>query len=121
MNTFSYASYINWKWDYEEALLMAKNKNKNLMVFLRKKDCSDCKKMLKTTLINKDYISELNDRYIGVIVTYEDKNDYPIEMFYTLEFPSLFFVNSKDESFITKPISGFISPEKFTTFSSSIF
>ena len=111
-NTITYASYINWKWDYEKALLIAKKQNKDLMIFLRKKDCIDCEKMLKTTLINQSYIDKINDKYISVIVTYEDKNDYPIEMFYTLEFPSLFFVNSKDESFITPPISGFISSKK---------
>ena len=91
------------------------------MVFLRKADCIDCKNMLKTTLINHEYIDKINDKYISVIVTYEDKNDYPAEMFYTLEFPSLFFLDSKDESFITNPISGFISPKKFISFSSSIF
>ena len=91
------------------------------MVFLRKKDCLDCKKMLQITLINQDYIDKINDKYIGVIVTFEDKNDYPVEMFYTLKFPSLFFVDSKDESFITESISGFIAPEKFDSFSSSIF
>jgi thioredoxin-related protein len=115
------ASYINWKWNYEKALLLAKKEDKNLMVFLRKKDCINCQRMLRDTLINHNYIDKINDKYISVIVTYEEKNDYPVEMFYTLEFPSLFFVNSKDESFIIKPKSGFISSKKFIDFSSSIF
>lgn len=90
------------------------------MIFLRKENCDKCKKMLQTTLINQNYIDKINDKYISVIVTYEDKNDYPIEMFYTLEFPSLFFVNSKDESFLTEPISGFISSKNFTNLYPSI-
>jgi len=65
--------------------------------------------MLRTTLINQKYIKKINQNFISVIITYEDKNDYPVEMYYSLEFPTLFFVNSIDESFIINPIVGFIS------------
>jgi thioredoxin-related protein len=103
------AAHINWNWDYEKALLLAKKQNKNLLVFLRKKECKECQKMLKTTLINQDYIKKINKRYISVIVTHEDQNEYPIELFYTLDFPTLFFVSAEDESFLYDSIFGFVT------------
>jgi len=41
-----------------------------------------------------------------VVAFFEDKNSYPIELFYTQAFPSLFFVSSKDESYLQKPLRG---------------
>lgn len=70
--------------------------------------------MLKTTFYNQDYIEKINNTYICVIATYENKMSYPIELFYTLDFPAVFFINSKDESFLSNPIFGFISPNKLS-------
>lgn len=92
-----------------------------MMIILRKKDCKNCQKMFETTFLNQPYIEKLNKKYISVVVTFQDKNNYPIEMFYTVEFPALFFISSKDESFLQDPIFGYISPQQFKAFSSSIF
>jgi len=46
----------------------------------------------------------LNEKYIAVMVTYEGKVSYPIELFYSTTFPTLFFVDSEDESFFREPI-----------------
>ncbi len=107
------ASYIRWYSDYEKALSLAKKENKPLMVVIRKQDCTNCQKMFETTFKDQDYIDKLNDKYISVIAIYEDENNYPIELFYTLDFPAVFFISSQDESFLCKPIFGFISPHKF--------
>ncbi len=69
--------------------------------------------MFAITFKNQSYIKQINKKLISVVVTYEEKNNYPIEMFYTLDFPALFFVNNKDELFLRKPIFGFLSPNKF--------
>ncbi len=105
------ADHIRWHGNYEKALLVAKKQNKPLMVFLRKKDCADCRKMLEVSFLNQSYVKKLNDKYIAVIATYEGMSNYPIEMFYTLDFPTLFFVSSNDESFLIDPISGFVTPD----------
>lgn len=81
-----------------------------MMVVLRKRDCEDCQKMFVKTFKNQSYIKQINESFICIVVSYEEKNNYPIEMFYTLDFPALFFVNNKDESFITKPVFGFVTP-----------
>jgi len=40
------------------------------------------------------------------MVTYEGRTSYPIEMYYTTTFPSLFFVDTKNETFMRKPMYG---------------
>lgn len=90
------------------------------MLFLQEKDCSECKKMLKTTLYNQKYIKEINDSYISIIVQREDKISYPIELFYTLTYPTIFFINTEDESFLIKPIYGYVTPKNFKEFFSTI-
>ncbi len=102
-------------------MLIAKKQNKPLMVFLIKKDSVISKKMFTTTFLNQDYIKKINDKYISIIAIYEGKSSYPIEMFYTLTFPVIFFVSQKDESFLIDPIFGYISPKKFNSFLPSIF
>ena len=109
----SQASCIKWYWDYEKALKIAKKENKSMMIVLRKNNCKDCQKLFEITFLNQPYIKKLNEKFISVVVAFEDKNSYPIEMFYTLEFPVIFFINPKDESFLKNPIFGFISPDKF--------
>lgn len=106
------ASHIRWYGDYEKALIIAKKQNKPLMLFIRKKNCNDCQKMLETTFINQPYIDKINKEYISIIATYEDENSYPIELFYTQQFPALFFISSKDESFLRDPLLGYTSANK---------
>ena len=108
------AAHVKWYSDYEKALIIAKKQKKPIMLLIRKKDCTDCQKMFEITFLNQNYIKKLNDNYIAVVATYEDENSYPIELFYSLDFPALFFVSSEDESFLTDPIFGFISPENFS-------
>jgi thiol:disulfide interchange protein len=110
------ASHIKWYSNYEKALQVAKKENKPIMLVLRKKDCSECKKIFAVTFRDQEYIDKLNDNYISIVATHEDKNSYPIELFYTLDFPAVFFVNSKDESFISKPIFGYIAPDKLSNY-----
>jgi hypothetical protein len=43
---------------------------------------------------------------VPVIVRYEGRLSYPIEMYYTTVFPTLFFVDSQREVFIHKPLYG---------------
>ena len=105
--------HIKWHWNYSQALRKAKKQHKPIMLFLQKKDSTDSKKMLFTTLCNQPYIKDINKKYISAVAFFEDKNNYPIELFYTNTFPTVFFINFKDESFYKKPIYGFISPAEF--------
>jgi len=105
--------HIKWYWDYEKALKVAKKQHKPIMLFLQKKDSKESKKMLFQTLCNQSYVEQINHNFISVVAFFENKSNYPIELFYTNEFPALFFVDYKDESFLIKPIFGYIKSNKF--------
>ena len=56
--------------------------------------------------MNQPYIDTINKEMIAVMVTYEGRSSYPIEMFYTTIFPALFVVDTKTETFIYEPLYG---------------
>ena len=101
-----YADHIHWMGNYDKALQKAQKENKSLMVLLVKKECLSCNDVIKNAFMEQEYITLLNQRFISVIVTYEGWESYPIEMFYSTSFPTLFFVSSQTETFLTKPLYG---------------
>ena len=76
--------------------------------------------ILKKYFLNQDYIEYINKNFISVLITVEHKTSYPIELFYTTNFPSIFFASYKDESFLTHPIYDFKSKEEFIDILKSI-
>ena len=56
--------------------------------------------------MNQKYVEHINKNMVPVIVMYEGKLSYPIEMYYTTVFPTLFFVDSQRELFINEPLYG---------------
>ena len=109
------AAHVSWYGDFDKAHKQAIEKNKMLMVLLIKKDCDPCQEAIKTTFINQPYIDKINDKFISVIVTKNQKKSYPIEMLYTFTYPTLFFLDDK-ELFVCDPIRGEISPDKLKNY-----
>ena len=62
--------------------------------------------IIKNTLMNHRYVDTINQKTVPVIVTYEGTLSYPIELYYTTVFPTLFFVDSQNELFLKKPLYG---------------
>lgn len=106
------ANHIQWNSSYENAHRKALKEDKILMVFLIQKDRPESQKMLKSTFLNQNYIDKVNEKFISVIVTKGQKSSYPIEMLYTMTYPTLFFLN-KEELFIGTNLFGYISPNRF--------
>ena len=106
------AEYISWQSNYDEAHQEALKENKMLMVLLIEDECADCHKILRTTFKDKEYIKRINELFVTVLVTKGQKGSYPIEMLYTMTYPSVFFLNSK-ELFVCENIFGYINPEAF--------
>jgi len=101
------ANYVHWLGDYNKALHLAhKEHNKPLLVLVVKKDSTECNTVIKDQFMNKSYIESINQKMVPVIVTYEGTLSYPIEMYYTTIFPTLFFVNSQKELFLREPLYG---------------
>lgn len=108
------ANNIKWYASYDKALEQAHKTKKNLMIYIASSKEVKSKKILKEYFTNKDYIEYLNKNFINVLVTIEYKTSYPIELFYTTTFPTIFFASYKDESFLTHPIYEIKSQEDFS-------
>ena len=103
---FINADHIHWLGNYDKALQKAQKEHKPLMVLLVKKACSSCNDVIKNCFMEQEYVRLLNQKFVSVIVTYEGRESYPIEMFYSTIFPTLFFVNSQTEGFLSEPLYG---------------
>lgn len=84
-----------------------------MMLFIASSKNAKSTNILKEYFINQDYVEYLNKNFINVLITIEHKTSYPIELFYTTEFPSIFFVSYKEESLLTHPIYGMKDNKKF--------
>ena len=104
------ANHVNWHSNFEDAHRVALKEHKDLMIFLITKECSTCKDILATTFMNQKYIDKINEDFISVIITKDQKQSYPIEMLYTVTYPALFFLNEQ-ELFLCEPIDGEITPQ----------
>ena len=106
LTLFTYANHVHWLGDYDKALHQAFKEHKPLLVLVVKKDSKICNIILHTQFMNHSYIDTINEKFIAVMVTYEGRTSYPIEMYYTTVFPSLFFVDTQTETFMRKPMYG---------------
>ncbi len=100
------ADHIHWLGNYDKSLQEAQKEHKPLMVLLVKKECPSCNDVIKDSFMGQEYVKYLNEKFVSVIVTYEGRESYPIEMFYSTSFPTLFFVSSETETFLVKPLYG---------------
>lgn len=107
------AQNISWYSSYDKALEQAIKEEKNMMIFIASKKTTKSKEILQKYFLKQDYIKYINENFISVLVTVEYKTSYPIELFYTTQFPSLFFASYKDESFLAHPIYEFKSIKDF--------
>jgi len=100
------ANHVHWLGDYDTALQKAHQAHKPLLVLVVKKESSISNKIIKDQFMNHAYVDMINQKMVPVIVTYEGRVSYPIEMYYTRVFPTLFFVDTKTETFLREPLYG---------------
>jgi len=103
---YLFANSTHWQGDYDRALEDANENNRTLLVLVVKKDTPLCNEVIKNSFMNQPYITKINEVFLSVMVTYEGRGSYPIELYYTTVFPTLFFVNPKRETFLREPLYG---------------
>ena len=108
-----FSNNISWYHSYDKALELAQKEKKNMMLFIASSKTNNSNEILKQYFLNQDYVEYINKNFISVLITVEHKTSYPIELFYTTSFPSIFFASYKDESYLTHPIYKFNSKEEF--------
>lgn len=99
-----FGDYIRWQSDYEKALVAAKEQNRDILLLIFGENSKNSKAILTDFFAREEIVRVVNEKYMPVVAFFEDKNSYPIELFYTQSFPALFLVSSKDESFLHEPI-----------------
>jgi len=103
---FVSANFVNWLGNYDIAHQKALKEHKPLLVLVVKKNNPLSSQIIKNAFMDQDYVDEVNSKMVPVIVTYEGALSYPIEMYYTTIFPTLFFVDSERELFLHEPLYG---------------
>ena len=106
LTLFTYANHVHWLGDYDKALQLAHKEHKPLLVLVVKHKDPRSHSILKNHFMNHAYVDSINQKMIAVIVTYEGSVSYPVEMYYTTVFPTLFLVDTKTEMFMKKPLYG---------------
>ena len=101
-----FANHVQWLGDYDKALQKAHKEHNPLLVLVVKHKDPLSNKIIKDQFMNHAYVDKINQQMVPVIVTYEGRVSYPIEMYYTRVFPTLFFVDTKTETFIGEPLYG---------------
>ena len=103
---FIVANHVQWLGDYDTALQLAHKEHKPLLVLVVKHKDPLSNTIIKNQFMNHEYVDKINEQMVAVIVTYEGRSSYPIEMYYTRVFPTLFFVDTKTETFMGEPLYG---------------
>jgi len=98
------AGPIRWQGSFDAARQRAEEERKPLLVLLVKRECDACRKAVAAMNGDGPLARLVNGRTIPVLVTKENE-DYPIELLYTLEFPTLFLL-SPEETFLAEPVRG---------------
>ena len=100
------ANFVNWLGNYDVAHQKALKEHKPLLVLVVKKNNPLSSQIIKNSFMDQDYVDVINAKMVPVIVIYEGVLSYPIEMYYTTVFPTLFFVDSSKETFLREPLYG---------------
>ena len=81
---------------YAAAHKRALQEEKLILVFLTKKGFSTASKKLQMLLESKKVTYAIEKKAVFVIIYKDQRESYPIELLYTQEYPTLFFVNNKE-------------------------
>ncbi len=103
---FVFADFVKWMGNYDTSRQRARKEHKALLVLLVKKHSPNTSKLIHDVFMDQPYVAKINTRMVPVIVTYEGELSYPIEMYYSRVFPTLFFVDSSREVSLHTPLYG---------------
>ncbi len=102
------AGHVQWQGDFEKARAEAVKEKKGLMIFLIADNDKIAKQMLTQNFRDQSYIACINKNYVSILIQKDQSSSYPIELLYTLEYPSLFFLDNQ-ELFSKETLRGYVS------------
>ena len=98
------AEFVHWHGDYASAHRLARNTGKPLLVLVTRTHDANTSAILHHVFINQPYVQTINEKTVPVIVYVDKRTSYPVEMYYTTRFPTLFMVDAKQELFLHAPL-----------------
>ncbi len=98
------ATSVAWRGAYDRALEEAKRTHKGLMVLLVRHECPACNEALRRLFMKRPYLPCIERSFVSVIVTADARSAYPVELYYSTVFPTLFFVDSRTQLFLVPPL-----------------
>lgn len=98
------AEPISWYGDFDRALRVSRQSGRPMLVVLVERGCRPCGDLLRRLASDGELVATISERTIPVLVTRENE-DYPVELLYTLEYPTLFLL-SPEETFLGEPVRG---------------
>jgi len=101
------AESIHWWGSYDQALRAAQKAGKPMMVLAVEPQCPKCNALIRDVLSAQDVVRRVNRRFVSVIVTHDRWRHYPNELYFTTQFPTLFWVNPRDERMVRPPLYGY--------------
>ena len=101
---------MNYEDNYKIALEKAKKANKPIMMVVSQVTCPWCRKLERQTLKKQKINTLIKENFIALSVD-KDKLNYP-NKFEVKVVPTIFFINSKDETIIKK-ILGYKNKKDF--------
>ncbi|HEV3029355.1 MAG TPA: thioredoxin fold domain-containing protein, partial [Planctomycetota bacterium] len=103
-------SGVEWRKDYDAALLEANKNGRFVVVVFGGPDCPPCAKMRETTFRNKEVVDHVNKTYLHVYVDLDGPN--PVARQFGVEvIPTVFLVTS-DGTRVRK-WEGYLGPEEY--------
>lgn len=104
------AAKLDWKKDYDSALLEAKKDGRYVVLFFGGPDCPACARMSETTFKDKAVVERVNKAYVSVYV-YLDAPSPLAKQFGIEAIPTVFLVTS-DGTRVRK-WEGYVGPEDY--------
>ena len=100
------ADHVHWMGNYDKALQKAIALQKPLLVLVVKPRHKPSVDIVQSIFMNQPWVETINRRCVSVMVTYAPPVHYPVEMYDTKIFPTLFLVNPEQELPLHDPLHG---------------
>ncbi len=98
-------AFVHWRGDYEAARGEAVQTRKKLLLLLVK-NSENGRKVLAAIGKEADLSRKISQNTVAVIVIADAKARYPIELYYTTKYPTIFLVDAKREIPLGSPCIG---------------
>ena len=97
---------VRWRGHYDAAHREALSRQLPLLVLLIRDNCEECHSLIRR-LVDDGMLSHwINNHTVPVIVHFGARSSYPIELYYSTCFPTIFYVESSREIVRERPCCG---------------